>query len=267
MWYASLQLRYGQRHGRTVPILRQHQGPLRVQKHFVQPDGSCQHIILHPPGGIAGGDVLALDIALEQDADVLITSAGAAKWYNGFGQAAQQTLTVNLAPHSRLAWLPLETIVFDGAQVQSQNRFDLQPDAALLWGEVVCFGRPAGDKPFQQGYWRQSTEIWRQQQLLWCEHTSLAANDPLWQSAIGLGGHSVIATLLWTGQIPETCHQQILALPCKGEAGATQLPEVWLARFMGDSAEAAWHWLRAARELLYPHTHQRHADTPRIWRT
>ncbi|MGL6046554.1 MAG: urease accessory protein UreD, partial [Vogesella sp.] len=90
----------------------------------------------------------------------------------------------------------------------------------------------------------------------------------LLQSPVGLGGHSVVATLLWAGPaLPPDLHDAVLALPLAGQAAASQLDDIWLARFVGDGAEAALAWLRAARDLIHPFTHGRPAHAPRIWAT
>ncbi|WP_051460206.1 urease accessory protein UreD [Pseudogulbenkiania sp. MAI-1] len=267
-WHAALELGYAVDHGCTIPVHRRHVGPLRVQKHFIDASGVCQHIIVHPPGGIAGGDKLHIDVTLEEGADVLITSPGAAKWYDGFGRPANQSVTLTLANGARLEWLPLETILYAGADVRLESRIRLAGDACLLYGDVVCLGRPACGERFDRGQWRQLAEIERDGRLIWCEHAVLPGASPLLASPVGLAGHSVVATLVWAGPaLPDELHQAALEVATTGRAAATQLPEVWLARFIGDSAEAAHHWLRQLRALLHPFTHGRQAQSPRIWAT
>ncbi|EEG08640.1 urease accessory protein UreD [Pseudogulbenkiania ferrooxidans] len=267
-WHAALELGYARLPGRTIPVRRRHVGPLRVQKHFVDATGVCQHIIVHPPGGIAGGDRLSIDVSLEEGADVLITSPGAAKWYDGFGRSASQSVTLALADGARLEWLPQETILYAGADVRLDSRIKLHGDASLLLGDVVCLGRPACGEHFDRGQWQQLAEIERNGRLIWCEHAVLPGASPLLASPVGLAGHSVVATLVWAGPaLPDELHQAALEVDTPGRAAATQLPEVWLARFIGDSAEDAHHWLRHLRALLHPFTHGRPAQSPRIWAT
>ncbi|PZR01464.1 MAG: urease accessory protein, partial [Flavobacterium psychrophilum] len=53
-WPAELELAYARHGERTTPVQRRHLGPLRVQKHlYAEGPEVCQHIIVHPPGGIA----------------------------------------------------------------------------------------------------------------------------------------------------------------------------------------------------------------------
>ncbi|WP_288436095.1 urease accessory protein UreD, partial [uncultured Pseudomonas sp.] len=90
-WLARLELAYARQGDWTRPTTRRHLGPLRVQKHL-HAEGSevCQHIVVHPPGGIAGGDRLDIDVSVGENAWAQLTSPGAAKWYRADSAAHQQ---------------------------------------------------------------------------------------------------------------------------------------------------------------------------------
>ncbi len=271
-WHGELDLAYARRHGVTVPTRRRHAGPLRVQKHFF-PEGPdvCQHIIVHPPGGIAGGDSLRIAVHVGDDAHVLLTSPGAAKWYCGVEESAL-VVDLQLARGAVLEWLPQETILFAGSRSRICNRIELAADAKLFFADVLCFGRPGSGERFPAlpgGSWQQQGELWRDGRLLWAETAQLAAQDPLLSAAAGMGGATVLGTLLWAGPpVPAAIHQACVALPLRsGRCGVTQLPDVWSARCLCDSVEDAQHWLRGLWMLLRPAMLGRTAVPPRIWAT
>ena len=80
-WYAKLNLEFSRRRGRTVLSEREHRGPFCVQKPFYPADRVCHVYLLHPPGGMAGGDVLELDAQIKDGSNVLITTPSSAKFY------------------------------------------------------------------------------------------------------------------------------------------------------------------------------------------
>ena len=64
-WHASLQLDYALEQGRSV-ARHQHSGPLRIlQSLYPEGDAVCHNVLVHPPGGLVGGDTLELDIHVE----------------------------------------------------------------------------------------------------------------------------------------------------------------------------------------------------------
>ncbi|MXR37060.1 urease accessory protein UreD [Rhodobacteraceae bacterium CH30] len=267
-WDARLELAYARREACTIPVHRRHIGPLRVQKHFTEPSGVCQHIVVHPPGGIAGGDSLTLELDLAAGSRALLTSPGAAKWYQGFGRRATQRVSARIGAGASLEWLPLETILFNGADVELAARFDLARDAVLLYSDVVCLGRPASAEPFAHGCWRQTVEVWRDDALLWCEHNALKGDDAQFSSPVGMDGHTVTGLLLWAGPaLPEALLDACRAYPCVGRAGVSQLPDVFVARCLTHSAEAAQAWITGLWQQLRPFTLGVEAVAPRIWAT
>ena len=116
-WHASLALRFGSEGGRTR-VASHHRGPLRIQK-SLHPEGPepCHAVVLHPPGGIAGGDHLQIDVQVDAHAQAFVTTPGATRWYKANGRSAAQQIA--LAVDGTLEWLPQEAIVFDHARVDS----------------------------------------------------------------------------------------------------------------------------------------------------
>lgn len=266
-WHAELALGYGRFGDCTRPTLRRHLGPLRVQKHlYAEGPEVCQHIIVHPPGGIAGGDRLNINIHVGPDAWAQLTSPGAAKWYRAAGPA-YQSVELNVAAGATLEWLPQETIVFSAAQAELSTRIALEGDARLFYWDMVALGRLASGEHFEQGHFQSHLDIRRDGQLLWHERQRIVGNDGLLDSPIGLDGNPVFATLLVTGDISaellDTCRN--LPNPVRGDL--TQLPGLLVARCLTSEALEARGWLIDLWRLLRPALLGREALAPRIWST
>lgn len=268
-WHAELELGYGRFDDCTRPTQRRHKGPLRVQKHlYAEGPQVCQHIIVHPPGGIAGGDRLDISVNVGAAAWAQLTSPGAAKWYRAASPAFQQ-LELHVQPGATLEWLPQETIVFSNAQAELTTRIELHGDARLCYWDVVALGRPASGERFEDGHFQSHLDIRRDGALLWHERQRIIGADGLLDSPIGLDGKTVFATLLMTGEAPsdrlEDCRSLSMPNPVRGNL--TQLPGLIVARCLADEALHARAWLIEIWKRLRPALLGREAVTPRIWNT
>jgi urease accessory protein len=264
-WHASLSLGFARDGGCTRLVRRVHRGPLRVQK-ALYPEGpdTCHVIVVHPPGGIVGGD--RLDIALDAPAGcrVLATSPGAAKWYRANGRTSRQDVRISAGPGAAIEWLPQETIVYDDADVAMTHDVDLAAGAVYIGSEVLCFGRRASGERFLRGQVRQRTRIRIDGRPVWWEQGGIlpAALD----SPLGLRGRSVCATLVAVGKpVPASLQNVLRALDA--DLAVSQVKQVFVARHLGDDSERARALLSAVWQALRPHLLDRPATKPRIWNT
>ena len=266
-WHAELELSYARFGDSTRPVLRRHLGPLRVQKHlYAEGPEVCQHIIVHPPGGIAGGDRLDIRASVGRDAWAQITSPGAAKWYRAAGPAYQQ-LELKVSAGATLEWVPQETIIFSAAQAELSTSIDLEGDARLFYWDVVALGRPASGERFDLGHFQAQLDIRRDGQLLWHERQRIVGDDGLLDSPVGLDGRPVFATLLVTGEIDNDLLEKCRSLPNDVRWDLTQLPGLLVARCLASEALLARSWMIDLWRLLRPALLGREALSPRIWST
>lgn len=266
-WQAELELAYGRDGDATRPTLRRHKGPLRVQKHlYAEGPEVCQHIIVHPPGGIAGGDRLDICATVGANAWAQLTSPGAAKWYRAAGPAYQQ-LNLRVAAGATLEWLPQETIVYAGAQAEITTEIDLAGDAKLLYWDIIALGLPASGERFDAGHFQAELNIRRDGQLLWHERQRVTGGDGLLDSPIGLDGKPVFATLLISGEIDSELLERCRNLTTAVRGDLTQLPGLLVARCLANEALHARAWLIELWRLLRPELLGRRAVPPRIWST
>ena len=119
-WRGHLSLHYWRDGLRTLALDR-HEGPLRVlQRLYPEGDAVCHHVLVHPPGGIVGGDELLLDARLDAGTHAVLTTPGATRFYRSAGPLARQQVRMRLAEGARLEWLTLETIAYRGCDAENQ---------------------------------------------------------------------------------------------------------------------------------------------------
>jgi urease accessory protein len=269
-WRAQLDLEFERRAARTVLSARRHDGPLVVQKSlYPEGDGVCHTIVVHPPGGIAGGDHLQLNARLNANAHALLTTPGAGKWYRSAGPAARQTVQFDASSGACLEWLPQENIIFDGARAELRTEVHLTGEGSFIGWEIYCLGRSGSGENFTNGSVRARTLIDRDHRPLWLENAQLEGGAAALQSPVVLAGHSVVGALMAvSGKLDSAVLRPCRNIqPLTGDGAVTLLPGIIIGRYLGASSEAAKNYFIKLWHALRPVVSGRAAIDPRIWRT
>lgn len=279
-WAGSLRLHYRRDllrgTARTV-VHDRHDGPLRVLASLWPEDPAiCHSVLVHPPGGLVGGDALEIAVELDAGAHALITSPGATRFYRSTGATASQHITAVLAPQARLEWLPLETIAYSGCLGENAMHFELAPGAEMIGWELLALGLPASGQPFERGRFGQSLEIPDQ----WLERGVTDATDKLLlDSPLGWAGRRVLGTLWFaTGtDLPDARRDTLLDAArevtaadaaLNASAGSTSPSNrVVVLRVLAPRVEPAMALLTRVRAAWRQVAWQLPANAPRIWRT
>lgn len=274
-WHGHLGLHYWRDGARTIALDR-HEGPLRVlQRLYPEGDAVCHHVLVHPPGGIVGGDELVLEARLDAGTHALLTTPGATRFYRTAGPQARQQVRASVAEGARLEWLPLETIAYRGCDAENQLRFDLAPGAQMFGWDVLALGLPAAHQAFTHGRFLQQLQL----PGAWLERGLIDGADTLLlDSPLGLAGHKVMATLWFaTGdtieralaeQMVDAARAAIDAAPLRASAGVTRLHDrVIVLRALAARVEPAMQLLQAVWSTWRPLAWGLAPCPPRVWRT
>lgn len=191
-WQAKLRLDYSLERQRTVARYT-HEGPLRIlQSLYPEGDAVCHNVLIHPPGGLVGGDTLALDIRVGAGAHGLITTPGATRFYRSLGPSAVQHTQIRLSNQSRLEWLPLENLCHTDCQAENRLMLDLAPGSECLGWDITALGLPHAQQAFDRGSFLQHLEA----PGVWLERGKICATDQhLMQGSAGLAGNTCLGTL------------------------------------------------------------------------
>jgi urease accessory protein len=275
-WSARLSLRYRlSAAGRTL-ALDHHEGPLRVLKPL-HPEGAhvCHHALVHPPGGIVGGDALSVDVELSRGAHAVLTTPGATRWYRSAVRAASQTVRLHVETGARLEWLPLEALAYSGCLASNSVELVLSHGGETMGWDVIALGLPESNQPFDRGRFEQRVAM----PGAWLEAGVIDAFDKrLLQSPLGFGGREVVASA-WFAAGTALDYSRAHALLEAGRAvdvpdvpglltGLTSPDQrVVLARALGHRVEPVMQWLIGVRAAWRRVAWGLDAFTPRLWQT
>ena len=272
-WRAELQLAYTRR-GERVVAHHQHSGPLRIlQSLYPEGDAICHNVLVHPPGGLVGGDTLDLRVHAAAATHGLLTTPGATRFYRSEGALALQCSTLTLDRDARLEWLPLESLCYSGCQAENQLRMELAPGAELLGWDLTALGLPAAGMPFATGSYLQHIEL----PGVWLERGRIDASDArLLNSPAGLGGAKCVASLFFASGSPlararrqlalDSARAVIAAHPLARCAGVSSTHgQTVVLRVLAPLVEPAMQLLRQVRTAWRSELWQLKNCDPRVW--
>lgn len=270
-WAARLELAFERRPHACVLAHVRHEGPLTVQR-ALYPEGRdvCHAVVVHPPGGVASGDTLDIDVTVREGAHAVLTMPGAAKFYRCAAAPSRQSVRVRAERGSIVEWLPPETIVFDGARAAAGLEIDVATDGCAIGWDIVALGRRARGESFASGRWRQRLSIRRAGRLLVEDTLDVSGGDAWLRARPGLAGATVCGTMFAVASgvgpaIVDACREAATVQP---KLGITiPAPGVAIARCLADEAEAVRGAFLALWSRLRPALAGLDARPLRLWTT
>ncbi len=254
-----------------------------VQRPFHPEGDPCHVYLVHPPGGVVGGDELRIEVQVDAHAHALITTPAATKFYRCDGRVSSQAQELRAAG-ATLEWLPQENIFYRGGDVRTATRVHIDEQTRFIGWEINCLGLPARGEHFDSGQLRLDFELWKQasecdaqsksgpfcQQMgsvpIFVDRLRLAGESAARGARWGLGGQEAVGTMLATpagaehvALVRELLHEHLAAV--------SLVDGVLVLRALAPQAEAVRHLFIAAWRVLRPGIIGREGVPPRIWNT
>jgi len=233
--------------GTTRLSALEQQTPYRLFRPRVPADEPPLAVLANVSGGIVGGDRLDLCLTLDEGAGLTVTGQAAEKVYRAGGRTARLSARIALAAGARLDWLPQGTILFDDVRLQRTTEIELAPDARLLFGECLVFGRRHMGEQLRQGLVDDRLTVSIEGRTLLVDRFRLEDPPALLADPFGLDGADAAALAVIQGPEPEALLEAVRAAQqaaAEGAAGgmeslrwgATRRGPLLLARWLGRDA-------------------------------
>lgn len=267
-WRATLCLNYACLDKRTI-VRARHEGPLRVQKPFYPPDGACHTYVLHPPGGVVGGDRLRIDVDVQSAAAALVTTPAAMKVYRSTGATAELSNAIRVRSGAALEWLPQDTILFGGSRLRQATRVHLDAAARYCGWEVWSLGRPASGDRYASGTLDQCLEIFvddnlrLRERLFWDDESHRF--DVRWNLGRQRSGGSLVLFPASAGTLERV--RLLLRRVAAEVIAATRIDDLIVVRALSSDAVILRESFAQIWSGIREHVFSRAACPPRIWAT
>ena len=296
-WTAALDLQFERAKNRSIVSRCRHNGPLRVQKPFYPEDGVCHVYLLHPPGGVVGGDELSVSVRAGKGSAALITTPGATRVYRSAGPLSTIKYQLNVEAGASLEWLPQDSILYGGSRLSQEMEVRVASGSRFCGWDITSMGRPASGDHYTTGEFDQGFRLFVDSLPVLMERqrwragagaeagavagtvagvlagagtvAGTVAGTGVLEASWGLSGHTVLGTFYGFPADDDILSHLRLRLEdiSAGEMAVTLVDEVLVVRALADDAVALRQvftdiWL-SVREMIngFP------PGLPRVWAT
>ncbi|HWK13756.1 MAG TPA: urease accessory protein UreD [Rhizobiaceae bacterium] len=218
-------------------------------------------ILINTAGGLTGGDRLTTEVELAPGTRAVVTTQACERVYRSTGADAVVTNRLRLSEGAHLAWLPQETILFDGGQLKRVLEADLAGGAELVAVEAMVLGRTAMGETVRTGALHDRWRIRRDGRPIFADDLRLDREIAarVARPAV-LGGNVAMATVLHAGPEPEW-----LLAPARAIIGDAGGASAWdgklVARLVAENSLALRRRLETLLQLLLGEH-----PLPKVWR-
>jgi urease accessory protein len=239
------EIRFDSREGATRLTHLYQRDPLRVLFPAPARDEPPLAVLLTTSGGLVAGDRLGISAHLASGTTAHIATSAAEKIYRSLGPTTAIRQTLSIATGAALEFLPLETILFDGARLSRETRVELAAGSTFLGGDIVVFGRRARGERFTHGFLREVWEVRRDGRLVWGDALHLEGDIPgIIDDPACFGGAAAFAAMILapSSRDPRSFldgTRKILSAAANGvRAGVTAVAGLIIARWLSSDAAA-----------------------------
>lgn len=166
---------------------------------FARRADPLEAVIVNTGGGLASGDTVHQDFAVDDRASLTVTTQAPERCYRSSdGSVTNVMVEAVVGEGATLNWLPQETILFNHARLARSIDVSLSSSARLLMAETVVFGRRAMGETLSDGLFTDRWRIRRDGTLVFAENIRLTGDvfDMLTLPVMADGAHAVTTVLL-----------------------------------------------------------------------
>ena len=245
------------------------QGSARIRFPNAQ-DNALQAVLLNTAGGLTGDDNIHWKATANTDSHLCISTAACEKIYRTHGPAAQQRTTLKVASGARLEWLPQESILFNGSNLNRSLDVQLEQGAEALLIESLIFGRRAMHETTTDICLRDQWRIFRGDALVHAEQLHIdTRNNHSLHSPAQLHHYSALSTIVLLSnhsyQMLELMSEKTRGLlssqPDVARLGASILPQRLVIRMLAKDSYQLRKILIPCIELI-----NENRAVPAVWK-
>lgn len=246
--------------GRTRLVRFYQQGCLKAR--CLQIGAEVEIVSINISGGIAGGDVISTGFQVGSGGRAVFTTQAAERIYRSHGDKARVKTCLKVERGAYLAYLPQETILFDGFALDRALEIDLAEGAICVGVESIVFGRMAMGETLKSGYLHDRISVRREGRLIWRDSAKVEGDFSTQFGWAGIGGQArAVASMFAAGLDIAAIFPRLKDVLAGHAAGLSVQDNMVVLRLLATDMAALRRVVTAVLAIL------RDGALPRVWQS
>lgn len=229
-WTGVLSLDMINKQGKTIANNVYFQGAFKVMRPIYHQNSQMPcYYLLNPGGGFLDGDSYRMNITVNENAALTLTTQSSTKVYKTPTKQVYQEANFHLKENSYVEYMPDALIAYENARYFQKNNIHMDDSSTLIYADILTPGWSPKETHFSYDMLRLQTEVFMEDELVAFDHIKLAPNQ---QSIASLGfmeGYTHLGSLLVISphvnkEIIDTLYESIHALSDEFAFGISKMP-------------------------------------------
>lgn len=200
-WTGELRLDVENRRGKTVAKSVYFQGALKVMRPIYHNNsGEVCYYILNPGGGYLDGDRYRINITVEEQARLTLTTQSATKVYRTPDTYAYQETEIILKKGSILEYIPDPLIAYQHARYKQKSLIHMEKGATFFYSDIITPGWSPDGERFSYDWIQLINEIYMDHELVTYDHIRLSPSLQNIESIGVMEGFSHLGSMIVIGE-------------------------------------------------------------------
>ena len=184
-WTGVLRLSMEKKRDKTVTKQIYFQGAFKMLRpHYLDNSGQACYFLINPGGGYVDGDRYRMEITLEEQAELILTTQSATKVYRTPHTPVLQENEIVLKKGSVLEYIPDPLIAYRNAKYKQNTIIRMESGATLFYSDILTPGWSPDGEWFKYDLLQLKNEIYLDGKLVLFDHLKL---QPIEAGVDGIG--------------------------------------------------------------------------------
>jgi urease accessory protein len=173
----AIDLKVAKKQLKTIVSDCYYEGALKITRPVYNEKNYPTIYLIHVGGGYVDGDTYLLNISLEDNAELAVTTQSSTKVYRTPNHPVRQITNINLKKGSMLEFFPDSLIAYEDARFVQETTVRMETGATLFYCDIITPGWSAEGGLFQYDWIRSKLTVFQNGKMVLFDYLFLEHDD------------------------------------------------------------------------------------------